>query len=120
MYVLDLNKNGNCIGYRVIKEIEYGVIEVPKELYPTDQSYLGRKFDVENAQWLDEWDESLKVHLPEPEPSPQEKIISFLEYQNQSNLDRDELQIDAAIKMEEIKLALENTNKFSGGGGVTN
>ena len=33
----------------------------------------------------------------------------------QCDLDHDELQIDTIIKMEEIKLTLENQNKFSGG-----
>lgn len=56
----------------------------------------------------------------ELEPSPQEKIITLLERQQQSELDKDEIMIDQLITAEEIKLALENTNKFSGGGGVTN
>ena len=117
VYQIHLDKNNFCDGFTAMQELENGWIEIDQQLMPQT---AGQKFDMENMRWLDQYaDWYVPPQKPEPVQTPQEKILSLLEHQQQSDLDRDELQIDAAIKMEEIKLSLENTNKFSGGG-VTN
>lgn len=116
-YCIQLNEEGFCIGSSIFDQIMPGFIEVPEAIYPTDISHCGQKFDIINMRWLDEYaDWYVPPIETKPEPSPQEKIISLLERQQQSELDKDEIMIDQLITAEEIKLALENTNKFSGGG----
>ena len=60
-FYIQLNEYNFCIGYTILQESYNNMIEVPFNLYPTNISYIGRKFDNENMCWLDEYDESLKI-----------------------------------------------------------
>lgn len=85
------------------------------ELDENDTVLVGMIYDLEEKVF---GENMVQGNTVEPEPTPQEKIISLLERQQQSELDKDEIMIDQLITAEEIKLALENTNKFSGGGAL--
>ena len=96
MYQIHLNENGYCIEFVHLLELNEEFIEVPQNLYPTDFSYLGRKYDVENMCWLDEYADWYMAP-PKPELSEAE----------QRELDRDELLLDNVINDQQIILLLE-------------
>lgn len=96
MYQIQLNDNGYCIGFVLLPYLDEGFIEVPQNLYPTDISYSGRKFDVENMQWLDEYAD---WYTAPPKPALSEA--------EQRELDRDELLLDNVINDQQIILMLE-------------
>ena len=68
IYCIKLNKFDFCIGYTITQELQDDMIEVTSNIYPSNVSFIGRKFDVENREWLDEYDETLKIDEPKTEP----------------------------------------------------
>ncbi len=112
--VLGLNKQGFCVEFTMLQNVPDGMIEIPVDLYPKS---IGQKFDPVNMCWLDEYaDWYVPPVTVQPEPTPQDKILSLLEQQKRSGLDKDEIMIEQLTAAEEIKLALENRTNFRGGG----
>lgn len=97
MYKLYINSNGYCMGYMINNEPLEDDIEVDQSLYPTDDSYLGRKFDPVNMCWLNEYADWYKA--------PPRPALSEAE---QRELDRDELLLDSVINDQQIILLLES------------
>ena len=97
VYQLQLDEKGFCIGYVIAETKQDDCIEIDKKLYPMDSSYFGRKFDVENMQWLDEYADWYKA--------PPKPALSEAE---QRELDRDEMLLDNLISNQQIILLLES------------
>lgn len=96
MYKLCIDANGYCVGYLINDEPLENEIGVYENLYPTDNSYIGRKFDSANMCWINEYADWYK--------SPPQPKLSETELQE---LDRDELLIDILINQQDVLLTLQ-------------
>ena len=77
---IKINKRGFCEEFTLSTEDNLdGFKKIPLSLYPSN---AGRKFDVQNITWLDEYDESLMIPVYDPPLSETEQI----ELDNYTNL----------------------------------